>query len=325
MLTSRRVFLYGAAALAAVAFGGNASLAQDWKPAQDVEFVVPFAPGGGADIMARVIQKIITEQKLVPVPVNIVNKPGGGGAVGIGYVTASRGANPNTIVLVNGSTQITQINNPNAKTLTEIDPVMNVMLDDFVIFVKADAPWKTAADFANDARSKPAKTFAFASGGTTDAMGVKVLSNAIGAELNNVQFNSGGEAVTALLGGHVHASIGNPIEFMSHLKAGTVRGIGVFRQNRFAALPDVPTLKELGITAPDFQMWRGIGVPGSHQVLGRRDAEGYVVARLQEVSRRQRGVRVAARRQGLRRLPRPPGQALSRAARQVGGADRRGP
>jgi putative tricarboxylic transport membrane protein len=201
------------------------------------------------------------DHKLVPVAVNVINKGGGGGAVGIGYVSASRKADPNTIILVNGSTQITPLMNPQAKTLTEVEPVMNVMLDDFVIFVKGDAPWKTAADFAKDAKSKPPKTYNFASGGTTDAMGVKVLSKAIGAELNNVQFNSGGEALTALLGGHVHASIGNPIEFMGHLKSGGVRGIGVFRQTRFEGLPDVPTLKELGITAPDFQMWRGIAMP----------------------------------------------------------------
>jgi putative tricarboxylic transport membrane protein len=261
MLTSRRALICGAAALTAVAFGASAALAEDWKPTADVEFVVPFAPGGGSDIMARVIHKIITEEKLVPVAINIINKGGGGGAVGIGYVSASRKADPNTIILVNGSTQITPLMNPQAKTLSEVDPVMNVMLDDFVIFVKGDSKWQTATDLAKDAKSHPPKTYNFASGGTTDAMAVKVLSKAIGAELNNVQFNSGGEALTALLGGHVDASIGNPLEFMSNLKSGNIRAIGVFRQTRFEGLPDVPTLKELSINAPDFQMWRGVAVP----------------------------------------------------------------
>ena len=176
-------------------------------------------------------------------------------------LSASREADPNTIILVNGSTQITPLMNPQAKTLSEVDPVMNVMLDDFVIFVKGDSQWQTAADLAEDAKSQPPKTYNFASGGTTDAMAVTVLSKAIGAELNNVQFNSGGEALTALLGGHVDASIGNPLEFMSNLKSGNIRAIGVFRQTRFEGLPDVPTLQELGIDAPDFQMWRGIAVP----------------------------------------------------------------
>ncbi len=261
MLTLRRLFLYAAALLTAVTFGGNAAFAQDWKPTQDVEFVVPFGVGGGADIMARVIHKIITEQKLVPVAIAISNRGGGGGAVGIGYVSASRKANPHTLVLINGSTQITPITNPAAKTLTEVQPIMNVMLDDFVFFVKGDAPWKTVAEFVKDAKSKPPKTYNFAAGGTTDAMALTVLSKATGVEYNNVQFNSGGEALTALLGGHVHASLGNPLEFMGHLKSGAVRAIGVFRQTRFTAMASVPTLKEQGINTPDFQMWRGIAIP----------------------------------------------------------------
>lgn len=261
MLTLRRLFLYAAAALTAVVFGANATFAQDWKPTQDVEFVVPFSVGGGADIMARVIHKIITEQKLVPVAIAISNRGGGGGAVGIGYVTASRKADPHTLVLINGSTQITPINNPSAKTLTEVQPIMNVMLDDFVFFVKSDAPWKSVAEFVKDAKSKPPKSYSFAAGGTTDAMALTILSKATGAEYNNVQFNSGGEQITALLGGHVHAALGNPLEFMGHLKSGAVRAIGVFRQTRFTALPNVPTLKEQGINTPDFQMWRGVAIP----------------------------------------------------------------
>src|SRR5215204_4162266 len=139
----RRDFVCAAAALALAASSGLAS-AQDWKPTKDVEFVIPFAVGGGADLLARVIHKVITEEKLVPVPVALVNKPGGGGAAGIGYMSAARKGDPNTLVLINGSTQITPIITPAAKTVSEVQPIMNVMLDDFVFFVKADAPWKSA-------------------------------------------------------------------------------------------------------------------------------------------------------------------------------------
>ncbi|HEX6155147.1 MAG TPA: tripartite tricarboxylate transporter substrate binding protein [Burkholderiales bacterium] len=235
--------------------------AQGWKPSKDVEFVIPFAVGGGADLMARVIHKIMTEEKLVPVPVALVNKPGGGGAAGIGYMSAARKADPHTLVLINGTTQITPIITPAAKTLTEVQPVMNVMLDDFVFFVKADAPWKSAAEFVKDAKSKPAKTYNFSTGGTTDVMAVTVLAKATGTQLNMINFNSGGEALTALLGGHVHATLGNPLEFMGHVQKGAVRAIGVFRDNRFNLLPNVPTMKEQGINAPNFQMWRGVAVP----------------------------------------------------------------
>ena len=238
-----------------------AASAQGWKPTKDVEFVVPFGLGGGADLMARVIHKVIADEKMVPVPIAIVNKPGGGGAAGIGYVAASRKADPHTLILINGSTQITPILNPQAKTLTEVKPVMNMMLDDFLLFVRADAPWKSAADFAKDAKSKPAKSVAFATGGTTDVMAVTVLSKATGVQYNTVSFNSGGEALTALLGGHVQAAMGNPLEFMGQMQGGKIRALGVVRDKRFPALNDVPTFQEQGIKTPNFQMWRGIAIP----------------------------------------------------------------
>jgi putative tricarboxylic transport membrane protein len=238
-----------------------AASAQGWKPTKDVEFVIPFAVGGGADLMARVIHKIIVDEKLVPVPVALVNKPGGGGAAGIGYVAASRKADPHTLILINGSTQITPILNPSARTLTEVRPVMNLMLDDFVFFVRADAPWQSLSEFVKEAKSKPAKSIAFSAGGTTDTMAVTVLSKATGVQYNIVSFNSGGEALTALLGGHVQASMGNPLEFMGQMQGGKVRALGVARDNRFAALPDVRTFKEQGVNTPNFQMWRGVAIP----------------------------------------------------------------
>src|SRR5690349_7807783 len=114
MPLSRRAFLTSTAAVAALAHNADAFAQSEWKPTKDVEFVIPFAVGGGADLMARVIHKIITEEKLVPVAVALVNRAGGGGAAGIGYVAASRKADPHTLILVNGTTQITPIMNPAA-------------------------------------------------------------------------------------------------------------------------------------------------------------------------------------------------------------------
>ncbi|MGH8691032.1 MAG: tripartite tricarboxylate transporter substrate binding protein [Burkholderiales bacterium] len=239
----------------------SAVSAQGWKPTKDVEFVIPFGLGGGADLMARVIHKIIVDEKLVRVPIALVNKPGGGGAAGIGYVAASRKGDAHTIILINGTTQITPILNPNARTLVEVKPVMNLMLDDFLLFVREDAPWRTLADFVKDAKGKPAKSVAFSAGGTTDTMAVTVLAKATGVQYNIVSFNSGGEALTALLGGHVQASMGNPLEFMGQLQAKKVRALGVVRDTRFPGMSDVPTLKEQGISTPNFQMWRGIAIP----------------------------------------------------------------
>jgi putative tricarboxylic transport membrane protein len=256
-VTRRHVLAAGLGSLAVP----NLAMAQAWRPTRDVEFVIPFGVGGGADLMARVIQKIITDERMVPVAVNPVNRPGGGGAVGIAYVAASRRTDPHTLVLINGTTQITPIMVPNVRTLSEVRPIANVMLDDFLLFVRADSPHQTAAAFAAAARSAPARSVNFSTGGTTDQMAITVFGRAIGAELNMVNFNSGGEALTALLGGHVQASIGNPLEFTGHLSSGAVRAIGVFRDTRFSDLPNVPTMKEQGINAENFRMWRGVAVP----------------------------------------------------------------
>jgi putative tricarboxylic transport membrane protein len=249
-------------AASAMPFMTNTIRAQaGWVPTREVEFVIPFAVGGGADLLARVIHKIITDEKLVPVPVTLNNRPGGGGAVGLGYVASRKAADPHTIILVNGTTQITPILNPAARTLTEIRPSMNVMLDDFLLFVKGDAPWKDAKEFVAAAKARPPKSIAFATGGTTDVMAITVFTKATGVEFNTLNFNSGGEALTQLLGGHVQACMGNPLEFMGHLQSKAVKALGVFRDSRFSALPDVPTMKEQGIEAPNFQMWRGLATP----------------------------------------------------------------
>jgi putative tricarboxylic transport membrane protein len=261
MMLSRRRLLAGASAMP---FAGAAlpALGQGaWVPTREVEFVIPFGVGGGADLLARVIHKIIVDEKLVPVPIALNNRPGGGGAVGLGYVTARKLNDPHTIIVVNGTTQITPILNPQAKTLTEVRPAMNVMLDDFLLFVKGDAPWSDAKEFVAAAKARPPKSIAFATGGTTDVMAITVFSKAAGVEFNVLNFNSGGEALTQLLGGHVQACMGNPLEFMGHLDSKAVKALGVFRDNRFAALPNVATMKEQGIAAPNFQMWRGMATP----------------------------------------------------------------
>lgn len=261
MSITRRDFVIGASTAALATTLPAIASAQSWEPTRDVEFVIPFGVGGGSDLLARIVGKIIVEGKMIPKPLLLNNRPGGGGAVGIGYVSASRRKDPHTLILVNGTTQITPILQPSAKTLSEVQPIANIMVDDFLLFVKGDSKYKTIQDFVKDVQSKPDKTFNFATGGTTDQMAITVFSRAIGKQINAVNFNSGGEALTTLLGGHVDGSIGNPLEFMGHLTSGTIRALGVFRDTRFAAFPNVPTMKESGIDVPNFQMWRGVALP----------------------------------------------------------------
>ncbi len=259
MKTGRILQCIAFALVAALPFSG--AKAADWKPTSDVEFVIPYGLGGGADLLARVIIKIMTDEKLVPVNVTAVNKPGGGASVGVAYVLTTKNANPNTLVLFNPQTQITPLTVKDARGWRDLTPVTNLMLDDYLIFVGKDSPYKTAADLVKDAKAKPPKTVSIGSAGTADDMAIAVFEAASGIQLNVVRFNSGGEALTALLGGHVNLAAGNPLEFMGYLTGGQVRALGVFRPTRFTDLPNVPTMKEQGIDVVPFQMWRGVALP----------------------------------------------------------------
>jgi putative tricarboxylic transport membrane protein len=246
-------------AIAAVAVASPASA--QFKPSRDVELVIPFGLGGGADILARTIIKIITEEKLVPTTVVAVNKPGGGSATGVAHVVSTKAGDPHTLLLINPQTQITPLRVPEAKGWRDVVPVANFMLDDYMIFARGNGPYKLASDLVKDGKAKPPRAISVASSGTADDMAIAVFQSATGLQFNVARFNSGGEAVTAMIGGHADLAVGNPVEVMGHLKSGSVRALGLMRPTRFEALPDIPTMKEQGIETVPFQMWRGIAVP----------------------------------------------------------------
>jgi putative tricarboxylic transport membrane protein len=244
----------------ALATGATPAAAQ-WQPTRDVEFVIPFGLGGGADLLARTIIKIMAEEKLVPRSVVAVNRPGGGSAAGVGHVVATKRADPHTLVLINPQTQITPLRVADAKGWRDLTPVMNFMLDDYLIFVRQASPFANAAELVKQAKVRPPRSISIGSAGTADDMAIAVFESGAGVQLNIVRFNSGGEALTALLGGHVDLAAGNPLEFMGQLQSKAARALGVFRATRFEALPDVPTMKEQGIETVPFQMWRGVALP----------------------------------------------------------------
>ena len=284
----------------------SAARAAEWKPTSDVEFVIPYGLGGGADLLARVIIKIMADEKLVPVNVTAVNKPGGGASVGVAYVLTTKNANPNTLVLFNPQTQITPLTVKDARGWRDLTPVTNLMLDDYLIFVGKDSPYKTATDLVKDAKAKPPKTVSIGSAGTADDMAIAVFEAASGIKLNVVRFNSGGEALTALLGGHVNMAAGNPLEFMGYLGSGQVRALGVFRPTRFADLPNVPTMKEQGIDVmpvPNVARCRVAAkrVARRGRLLAGCDAEGRRLEGIHRLHQAERGD--AARGQRTRTTP----------------------
>jgi len=232
-----------------------------WKPTRDVEIVVPFGVGGGADLTARTVARILTEEKIVPVAVTINNRPGGGTSVGIASVVANRRGDPHTLVLINPQSVITPLQIANSRGWRDLAPVANVMLDDYLLMAHRDAAFKNAAELVAAARAKPANTITVGSAGPADDMAIAVFQAATGVHFKIVRFDGGGQVQNMLLGRHVDLGAGNPLEFMGQIQAGTVRPLGVFRPTRFTLMNSVPTMKEQNIDTVPFQMWRGFAMP----------------------------------------------------------------
>lgn len=238
-----------------------APAAAQWKPTREVQFVVPFGVGGGADLTARTVARIIAEEKLVPVSIQIMNRPGGGTSVGIAGVANSKRGDPHTLVLINPQSVITPIRIANSRGWRDLAPLANLMLDDYLLLAHRDAAFKNAKELVALARSKPPQSLSVGSAGPADDMAIAVFEAATGLKFKIVRFDGGGQIQTMLLGRHVDLGSGNPLEFMGQIETGAIRPLGVLRPTRFPLMSSVPTMKEQGIETVPFQMWRGIAVP----------------------------------------------------------------
>ncbi|MDH2329012.1 tripartite tricarboxylate transporter substrate binding protein [Cereibacter sp. SYSU M97828] len=245
--------------LAVLPFG---AMAQDYVPTNDINFVIPWAPGGGSDIFGRKVIEAVRAEGLARVNLNPDNRPGGSSAVGIGYVVANATGKDDTLTVLNTAGVITPLMVQGAPGWNELTPLANLMAEDYVVFVKADSPFQTLADLQTAATAAP-QAVSFAVGGVGDQLASRVVGQAIGAEFNLVSFSGGGETINALLGGNVDATISNPGEFLGQIESGAIRGIGTTRAERYEddALSDIPTLAELGIEHPVIQNWRGVAGP----------------------------------------------------------------
>jgi putative tricarboxylic transport membrane protein len=229
-----------------------------FKLKNDVQFICPFSPGGGSDIYARIAADIIQKSGWVDQPVMVVNKPGGGGAVGDAY-TFSRKGNPE-IITTYVSAQITSpLVNKSQVTYRDLTPICNLAMDEYTIGVLADSPYKTLEDFIKAAKEKPETITIGGSGkGTEDELVTGLLGKYAGVKFQYVSFNSSSEVMSAMLGGHLVAGIYNPNECESQYEAGQIRILGAFGPQRISMLPDIPTCVEAGYPEVIFQQFRGI-------------------------------------------------------------------
>ena len=232
--------------------------AQAWTPSKPIEFVVQASPGGGSDVLARTISSIMEAEKLSPVPFVVVNKPGGASIVGTTYVAQQKG-NPEVIATYHlANLQATLTAGVEAARLKNMTMLVALAIDEQLLVVRADSPFKTAQDIVAAAKKNPGTLTA---GGTAavgdDTICNRLLEQSAGVKIRYVPFNSGGETMTALLGGHVDMIWANPAEFSPQLDAKQVRPLAVAKPERASFLKDVPTFKEQGFDVT-WQVVRGV-------------------------------------------------------------------
>jgi tripartite-type tricarboxylate transporter receptor subunit TctC len=257
-----------AAALVLGAASLVAGPASAWEPTRPVTIVVPAGTGGGADQMARVIQGIVTKHNLMKQPMVVVNKAGGAGAEGFMEVKNAR-ANPHTLLISLSNMFTTPLATGIPFSWKDVTPVKMMALDEFVLWVHAESPHKTAADLVAAAKAAPA-TGRLKMGGTgskqEDQIITAALMQATGADFTYVPFRGGGEVAVQLVGKHIDATVNNPIEAVSHWKSGALRPLCVFDSKRLPytdkvtatqGWSDIPTCRESGIDV-EYLMLRGI-------------------------------------------------------------------
>lgn len=242
-----------------------------WKPSKNVEIIVPTNPGGGQDRAMRAIQRVLHEKKILGVSSVVVNKPGGGGTIGLAYLNSYPGdghylftATLNTLV----TNKITGVSTLDYTDFT----LINRIIDEYPVFaVKAVSPIKTGKDLVETLKRDPqAVSFSVSTARSgTNNISACLLGQATGIECNRMKivvFNSGAESKTAVLGGHIDVAVQTAGNFVSELKEGTMRAIGVTSAQRLKGVfADIPTWREQGVDAV-VTSWRVlIGPKGMNQ------------------------------------------------------------
>jgi len=257
-----------------------------WEPTKPIEFVVPAGTGGGADQMARLIAGIADKHKLSPRPLIVVNKAGGAGAEGFLDVKAKKGE-PHTIVITLSNLFTTPLHTGIPFNWRDLTPVARLALDEFVLWVNADTPYKTAKEYLAAVKEQTGKPGQMKMGGTGSAQEDQILTiqleqGVAGTKFTYVPFKGGGEVCVNLVGKHVDSTVNNPIECVSHWKAGRVRPLAVFDTARMSVpeWKEIPTVKEaLGVDV-SYLMLRGIfGTPGMS-----KEAVDWYIAFLRKVT-----------------------------------------
>jgi tripartite-type tricarboxylate transporter receptor subunit TctC len=253
--------------------------AEESYPSHPITLVVPFPPGGVADIVGRPFADALSRE--LKIPVVIENKPGAGGGIGMGVVAKAKPDGYTLLVALSSISILPEADKVLGRAplyrLDQFTPIARLTADPTVLAVRADSPWKTLDEFIADARKRPgAITYGSSGNYGTMHMPMEMFAHTANVKLLHVPFTGGGPAVVALLGGQVDALSTGPSTVLQHVKAGKVRVLASWGDHRLVSLPDVRTLSESGYDAVFFQ-WSALFAPA-----GTPEA---VVARLRDAAR----------------------------------------
>ena len=269
---------------------GGIGAAQAWEPTKPIEFVVTSGAGGGTDNFARIIQSIITKHKFTEQPIVVVNKGGGSGAEGYVYGKGAKG-DPNRVIFGTNNAYLLPYVAKLGYKVSDLTPVAALALDEFLLWVKGDAPYADAKAYIEAVKAKP---MGFKMGGSqskdTDQTLTSMIQDAAGVKWIYVPFQGGSAAAVQLAGGHIDSNTNNPNENIGQWKAGQVKPLCVFSPVRLAkgepvfegkGWGDIPTCKEAGLPLETFQMPRTVWLPADVPA----DAVTYYAGLLEKVSK----------------------------------------
>ena len=259
----RRNFVIGSAATAATLASGP-SIAQDAYPSRAVTFINPFPPGGAADVVGRPLAAVL--EPLIKQPCVIDTKAGAAGAVG-GQFAASAKPDGYTLLIhitsISGFAEVDRLfGRPPKFTNADFIPIARLVADPCVLLVNDQQPYKTLKDFVEDAKKRPDQII-YSSSGLYGALHIPTAlfaKAAGGLKLRHLPTNGGGPALTAFLGNNAQVLVSSISASLAQIKAGKARPLAMFGTQRSKALPDVPTMKELGYDV-EYYLWVGVFAP----------------------------------------------------------------